>query len=120
MQASGTYPDVPAIEAAPMTLLDVERNRSRRAQRKHQKQANRKQKVRSQPVGIGNNMGPPLPLNDDQVLTFREWCQLNRISPRNGRRIIASGAGPRVVQLSARRMGVTIRANREWQTARER
>ena len=39
--------------------------------------------------------------HDDQVLTFLEWCQLNRITERNGRRILASDHGPAVVQLSA-------------------
>jgi hypothetical protein len=104
-----------------MTLLEVEHRRSRRAQRKHRKQAKRKQKARSRPVGVGHNLGPSLaPLNDDQVLTFSEWVRLNSISPRNGRRILQSGTGPRVVRLSARRIGVTVRANREWQAARER
>jgi hypothetical protein len=77
-----------------------------------------KQKVRGRSVGIGHNLGPPL--NDDQVLTFAEWARLNSLSPRNGRRILQSGAGPRVVQLSARRIGITIRSNREWQQSRER
>ena len=30
-------------------------------------------------------------LLDSQVLTFREWCRLNRISARTGRRVLASG-----------------------------
>ena len=58
--------------------------------------------------------------HDDQVLTFLEWCALNRISERNGRRILASGDGPVVVQLSKKRIGITIRANRAWQSARSR
>jgi hypothetical protein len=70
-------------------------------------------------------MGPPLtppltPLFDDHVLTFRQWCKLNSLGERNGRRILQSGNGPRVVQLSERRIGITVRANREWQAARER
>ena len=62
---------------------------------------------------------PRLPA-DDQVLTFLEWCQLNRISERNGRRILAGPDGPTVTLLSARRMGITVRANRAWQQSRER
>ncbi len=58
--------------------------------------------------------------DDDQVLTFNEWCRLNRISPRNGRRIIKAPGGPAVIQLSANRIGITRRANREWQASRER
>jgi len=53
-------------------------------------------------------------------MTVHEWCTLNRISVRAGRRILASPDAPRIVQLSARRRGVTVRANRAWQHARER
>jgi hypothetical protein len=62
----------------------------------------------------------PRELNDDMVLTFREWCALNRISPRNGRRILGRDDGPVTTQLTARRIGITVRANREWQASRER
>jgi hypothetical protein len=58
--------------------------------------------------------------DDDQVLTFSEWCALNSIGSRSGRRILASGEGPMVLQLSANRIGITRRANREWQASRER
>jgi len=61
-----------------------------------------------------------LTLSDDQVLDFHSWCQLNRISERTGRRILAGPGSPKTVQLSARRVGVTVRANREWQNTRER
>jgi len=57
---------------------------------------------------------------DDQVMTFLEWCAGNRISPRNGRRIIASPGGPLVTQLSARRIGITIKNNRDWQASKAR
>ena len=63
---------------------------------------------------------PLTSLADDQVLTFPEWCRLNRISERTGYRIINSPDGPPTVQLSPRRFGITVRANREWQHARER
>jgi predicted DNA-binding transcriptional regulator AlpA len=54
----------------------------------------------------------------DRVLSFRQWCEINGISHATGRRIINAGNGPTAVQLSARRIGVTVRANREWQVAR--
>jgi hypothetical protein len=63
---------------------------------------------------------PLTSLHDDQVLTFNEWVRLNRISERTGRRILDGGDGPTVVTLSPRRIGITIRANREWQQSRER
>jgi len=59
-------------------------------------------------------------LDDDKVLTFAEWCKLNRIGQRTGRRIIKSADGPIVTQLSARRIGITVGNNRQWQASRAR
>src|SRR5262245_16354905 len=47
----------------------------------------------------------------NQILTFHEWCRLNRISVRTGRRIIASGNGPTVTQLSPQRIGISVANN---------
>jgi hypothetical protein len=55
---------------------------------------------------------------DDHVLSFREWCELNRFSLRTGRRIIDSSNGPAVLRLAPRRIGITVAANRRWQAAR--
>ena len=63
---------------------------------------------------------PLTSLADDQVLSFPEWCSLNRISERTGRRLLNGPDGPTVTMLSARRVGVTVRANRAWQQSRER
>jgi hypothetical protein len=57
---------------------------------------------------------------DDRVLTFRQWCDLNSLSPATGRRVLKSGDGAKTVQLSARRIGITVAANRAWQAARAR
>ena len=59
-------------------------------------------------------------LHDDQVLTFFEWCKLNRISERTGRRILDGPNGPVVTMLTSRRIGVTVGNNRLWQQSRER
>ena len=59
-------------------------------------------------------------LDDDKVLTFAEWCKLNRIGQRTGRRNIKSPGGPVVTQLSERRIGITVGNNRRWQAARAR
>jgi hypothetical protein len=56
----------------------------------------------------------------DQVLTFHEWCGLNRFSVRQGRRVLAGPDAPDVVNLSVKRIGITIGANRRWQAARTR
>jgi hypothetical protein len=59
-------------------------------------------------------------IEGDRVLTFAEWCALNKIGQRTGRRIIRSGAGPVVTQLSARRIGITVANNRAWQASKAR
>jgi hypothetical protein len=58
--------------------------------------------------------------HDDQVLTFFEWCQINRISERTGRRILDSDNAPKVTMLSQRKIGIAIRDNRAWQQGNER
>jgi hypothetical protein len=65
---------------------------------------------------------PALPaiLNDDQVLTFGQWCDLNNISPRTGRRVLAAPGRPVVTQLSSKRIGISVKNNRAWQQSRER
>jgi hypothetical protein len=60
----------------------------------------------------------PASLNDDMVLTFSEWCTLNGIGERNGRRILERPGAPVITRLSARRIGITVRHNREWQQSR--
>jgi hypothetical protein len=56
-----------------------------------------------------------LPENDDQVLTFQQWIQVNWLSETAGRRILKSGACE-YVQLSPRRIGITVGANRRYQS----
>jgi hypothetical protein len=56
----------------------------------------------------------------DQILNFKRWCQVNDISPRTGFRILASDDGPTVTQLTAKRIGITVAANRAWQQAHAR
>src|SRR5262249_7101681 len=59
-------------------------------------------------------------LHDEQVLSFAQWCALNGISKRTGRRLLAAGDGPVVTQLSEKRIGITVRNNRAWQASRAR
>jgi hypothetical protein len=58
--------------------------------------------------------------DDDRVISFRRWCEINGFSEATGRRIINAGNGPVFLQLSPRRIGVTIAANRVWQESRAR
>ena len=75
-------------------------------------------------TGRGSTQRPHLleqrSIEGDKVLTFAEWCALNKIGQRTGRRIIGSGNGPVVTQLSERRIGITVGNNRRWQAARAR
>lgn len=53
--------------------------------------------------------------NPHRVMSFHDWCYLNGISIATGRRILKSGKGPRVTQLSPRRIGITVANNSAWQ-----
>ena len=66
-------------------------------------------------LGLGYDL-----FDDRQIMPFAVWCWFNDVSPRTGRRILASGNGPRVTQISARRIGVTYGDNRAWQESRAR
>jgi hypothetical protein len=59
-------------------------------------------------------------IDPDEVFTFAEWCTLNKFSERTGRRILASGSGPIITQLSAKRIGIRRRDNALWQDSRAR
>jgi hypothetical protein len=57
-------------------------------------------------------------VDDDRVMSFDDWCNLNGFSRSTGQRIVAGGNGPRFIQLSEKRKGVTIGENRRWQQSR--
>lgn len=57
-------------------------------------------------------------MDDDRVMSFDEWCELNGFSRSTGQRIIAGGSGPNFIKLSERRKGVTVAENRRWQMSR--
>jgi hypothetical protein len=57
-------------------------------------------------------------VDDDRVMSSDDWCKLNGFSRSTGQRLIASGKGPRFIQLSERRKGVTVGENRRWQESR--
>jgi hypothetical protein len=59
-------------------------------------------------------------LDDDWVMPFSLWCQVNNFSPATGRRLRKAGKGPVFTQISDRRIGVTVRNNRVWQEPRAR
>ena len=59
-------------------------------------------------------------LDDMRVLSIRKWCEVNGFSFDTGKRLIKRGQGPKITQISDRRIGITVAANREWQKSRER
>lgn len=56
--------------------------------------------------------------DDDVVDSFKDWCAARSLSEDTGRRLIASGQGPAIVRLSARRIGIRRKDNRAWLEAR--
>jgi hypothetical protein len=98
-----------------MSLLETERRSQKRARRKRKQP--RKRGALQAPLPFLPREGE---LHDEQVLNFRQWCGLNGFSPRTGHRILASGDGPTVTQLSDKRFGVTVANNRAWQARRSR
>jgi predicted DNA-binding transcriptional regulator AlpA len=56
----------------------------------------------------------------NRVLTLRQWAEINSLGYRTAQRILASGDGPKVIQLGERRIGITEAHNTEWQSSRVR
>jgi hypothetical protein len=52
--------------------------------------------------------------NDNQVLTFKQWCRLNNFSTATGKRILNSKNHPPVIWFSERRKGIRVRDDRLW------
>jgi predicted DNA-binding transcriptional regulator AlpA len=111
-----------------MTLREHEIAERHRIGRKNKKPSEREAERRRQQSardlalpGIGHNKGPSLAFaHADRVLTFAQWCALNGFSKATGRRIINTGEGPPVLQLSPRRIGIKESANAAWQASRAR
>jgi hypothetical protein len=57
-------------------------------------------------------------LDDDRIMSFQTWCEVNDFSESTGHRLRKAGRGPKFVQTSDRRIGVSIGENRRWQAAR--
>ena len=99
-----------------MSVLEVGR-----ARRRAKPLSRRRAKPKQVPPWAFAAIDPPLTTSHpNQILTFPEWCRLNRISVRTGRRIITGGDGPVVTQLSTKRIGVSVANNAAWQASRAR
>lgn len=106
-----------------MSLREANLSRSQRAARSPTKQTETKRqreerlaKTRAQQRQLRRRLVE----DDDAVLTFKEWCFLNGHSERQGRRILTSGNGPTVTQLSDRRIGISRKHHRLWLAQRAR
>jgi hypothetical protein len=55
-----------------------------------------------------------------RVYTFTQWCEKNGLTERTGRRILASGDGPKITQLSERRIGIREDHDLAWLDSRVR
>jgi hypothetical protein len=53
-------------------------------------------------------------LDLDRISSFSAWCSRCGFSEATGRRVLASGNGPVITWLSARRMGIRERHHLEW------
>jgi hypothetical protein len=53
-----------------------------------------------------------------RVFTLREWYESANLSKQTAKRLIASGAGPKLTRLSPRRIGVRQDHARQWLDAR--
>jgi hypothetical protein len=58
--------------------------------------------------------------DDQRVMTIGQWAVVNNFSLWTGKRLIKAGKGPKITQISDRRIGVTVANNRIWQKSRER
>jgi predicted DNA-binding transcriptional regulator AlpA len=57
-------------------------------------------------------------IDDDRVLSFKEWCLLLGVSQPTGRRILNSGDGPVVRWISKNRIGIKLADHRRWLNTR--
>jgi len=53
--------------------------------------------------------------NPQQVLTIEQWARLAGFSYSTARRVLASGDGPPLLRISARRYGIRLSDHHKWQ-----
>ena len=70
--------------------------------------------------GIGHNGGPPLTADALRVISLREFAAMLGLSFATVKRLIASGDGPRIIQVSRKRIGIRMIDAARWSEARLR
>jgi hypothetical protein len=93
-----------------------DRHRQRKAAETKDQRKKRLRKEKAERLQLRQRLAE----DDDAVWSFAEWCALTGVSERQGRDLLQSGDGPVVTRISARRIGITRRANREWQQSRSK
>jgi hypothetical protein len=56
--------------------------------------------------------------DDDEVIPLSRWAEINSLSIKTAKRLIAAGDAPEMIRLSPNRVGITRRADREWKRRR--
>jgi predicted DNA-binding transcriptional regulator AlpA len=69
---------------------------------------------------IGHDDDPLVGLELQRILSVKQWCALLGISLATGKRILRSGNGPKVVRISAKRIGIRLADHLRWLEARTR
>jgi hypothetical protein len=69
------------------------------------------QAIRIRPVPMVGDDG-------DVILTFQEWCDMAGLPESTARELRARGQGPRCVNLTGKKLGVTLAEHRRWTKAR--
>jgi predicted DNA-binding transcriptional regulator AlpA len=64
--------------------------------------------------------GTPFTVDDLQILTVRQWAALITVSLPTAKRMIKNGDAPKIIQLSAKRIGIRVGDHRAWLAAQER
>lgn len=59
-------------------------------------------------------VGAAAPPSNNRVMTVQEWCERAGVSRVTGWRIIKRGGGPKITQVSLRRIGVREDHFAEW------
>jgi hypothetical protein len=103
-----------------MTLHEAEHSERARSHNKQTETKRQREQRLAQAKAERLRLRQRLAEDADCVWTFKEWCSLNSISPRQGRRILKGGGGPLVTMLTDTRIGISRRHDREWKAARVR
>jgi hypothetical protein len=63
----------------------------------------------------------PIPFvgdDGDVILTFQEWCDMAGLPESTARELRARGQGPRCVNLTGKKLGITLADHRRWMKVR--